>query len=440
MPQATRRVVRHRKVSLLAEGLYKALVGYVSAQVVASFVAACGCVFRQRLYPPAITLWAMVAQALSNGLSDRATVYRLAAHFGRQASPRSGAYCAARQRMPRALLRRATRYLAQQAPQHCSAIPGSRVFVLDGSNFTLADTPQNQARYPQPTSQAPGCGFPVLHFVALFDLATGCLVDLVCGSLKTGESRLARPLYRHLKPGDFLIIDRGFASYRVLATLHQRGVHVIARQHASRKNQLPLRGPLTDHQETWERPASTSGSCPSLPASLTVRVVSCLIQRRERLILNTLLDDTQISAQALCALYRRRWEIETALGHLKTTLGLDSVYPKRPRTARQALWAHALAYNFLCRLLLDASIEHGIPRDRLSLKAAADALTESRMLVIVVATEVHVWVIQAIARDQRAPRPDRNEPRVIKRRPKQYGYMTQPRDQLKLNPPRGKPK
>ena len=53
---------------------------------------------------------------------------------------------------------------------------GRRVRVVDGTGITLPDTPHNQAAYPQPGQQAPGCGFPVLKLVALMSLATGALV------------------------------------------------------------------------------------------------------------------------------------------------------------------------------------------------------------------------------------------------------------------------
>jgi hypothetical protein len=36
---------------------------------------------------------------------------------------------------------------------------GRRVRLVDGATVTLADTPENQAAYPQPSSQKPGLGF-----------------------------------------------------------------------------------------------------------------------------------------------------------------------------------------------------------------------------------------------------------------------------------------
>lgn len=441
MPRAARRVVRHQPVRLLAEGLYLALARYLPAAIVHQLVDTCGRLFRQRLFPPLITLWGMVSQALSDNLSDRAAVDRLAAYFGLDASPRSGAYCRARQRLPLALLKRAAKHVADNAPQHLAHLPGRRVYVLDGCHLTLADTPQNQALYPQPKAQKPGCGFPVLQFVALLDHATGCLVDLLWDSLAIHEARLARPLWDRLKPGDILLADRGFSSYGLLAALKARGVDVVIRQHHLRKNSAPSTGPLDDRWETWTRPRSIPPWWrAALPPSLSVRVVRYSLPNGQTLILNTFLDENQYPAKTLCDLYHTRWRIETVFGDLKTTLGLDSVYPKRPQTAQQLLWAHALAYNLVCCLLLDVSLVYGVSRSRLSFKAAADALAAGLALIVTAAIEVWAWVAERIARDLLPDRPDRVEPRVLKRRPKQYPLLTQPRAQLRLQNIRGKPK
>ena len=55
---------------------------------------------------------------------------------------------------------------------------------------TAPDTVENQAAYPQQSVQQPGCGFPIIHIVALLSLATGMLVRLGHGKLAPARSRL----------------------------------------------------------------------------------------------------------------------------------------------------------------------------------------------------------------------------------------------------------
>ena len=107
--------------------------------------------------------------------------------------------------------------------------------MVDASTTQLADTRKNQKRYPQPAAQKPGCGFPVLRFVALFSLTSGAILNVILGSLHHHDLRLLRGLWDQLKKGDILLGDRAYGEYTTLATGPQQGVDVVARLHARRK-------------------------------------------------------------------------------------------------------------------------------------------------------------------------------------------------------------
>src|SRR5204863_7167280 len=96
------------------------------------------------------------------------------------------AYVQARLRLPRERLEQALSATAQTADRRVGAVgqlQGRPVKVADGSTTQLPDTAHNQRRYPQPTSQKPGCGFPVLKFVALFSLARAAPPNALPGTL-----------------------------------------------------------------------------------------------------------------------------------------------------------------------------------------------------------------------------------------------------------------
>ena len=40
---------------------------------------------------------------------------------------------------------------------------GRRVLVVDGTSGTTPDTHENQQQWPQPKSQKPGCGWPLIN-------------------------------------------------------------------------------------------------------------------------------------------------------------------------------------------------------------------------------------------------------------------------------------
>ena len=50
-----------------------------------------------------------------------------------------------------------------------------RVYVYDGSAASMPDTPANQRGYPQPETQQPGLGFPLVRLGVAFSLACGAV-------------------------------------------------------------------------------------------------------------------------------------------------------------------------------------------------------------------------------------------------------------------------
>jgi hypothetical protein len=195
---------------------------------------------RQRLYPLAVTLKMFLTQCLSDDPSCR-TAVATAKERGwvpQVASPDTGAYCRARDHLSPSGLAALVERTGSTLENVCQPEQwwrGRRVRVVDSTGITLPDTPPNQAAYPQPSQQAPGCGFPVLKLVALMSLATGALVHYTCGTLADHDQPLFHRLWSTLAPGDVVLGDRIFGSFATMALLSQRGIDLVARRHAGRK-------------------------------------------------------------------------------------------------------------------------------------------------------------------------------------------------------------
>ena len=131
-----------------------------------------------RIYTPAITVWVFLAQILSTDHSCRDAVTQLIAWLvaaGKvTCSAATGAYCIARDKLPEMVCSNLARYVCkeveEQAPPEWNWL-GHRVLDVDGSTVTMADTPENQAEYPQQSTQAPGCGFPIMRILVVFVLS-----------------------------------------------------------------------------------------------------------------------------------------------------------------------------------------------------------------------------------------------------------------------------
>ena len=136
---------------------------------------------------------------------------------------------------------------------------GRRVLLVDGSTISLPDTPENQAEYPQSSSQAEGLGFPVMRVVALLSLATAMIHGLVigpCSGKETGETALIRQLFGLLKPGDVVVEDRYFGGWFMIALLPELNVEVVTRlhQHRTADCRRGRRLGADDHLVDWPKP------------------------------------------------------------------------------------------------------------------------------------------------------------------------------------------
>jgi hypothetical protein len=156
---------------------------------------------RERTFPPTETLSMFLAQVLSadgrcQQALDDVLVKRVVAGL-EPGSTDTGTYCKARARLPLSMVSTPARetgaLVAGETPPWWRW-RGRRVRRVDGTTMTLADTPENQAEYPQPASRKQGLGFPVLCLVVVLCLATGALIDAAMGPCEgkgSSESRVS---------------------------------------------------------------------------------------------------------------------------------------------------------------------------------------------------------------------------------------------------------
>ncbi|MFN6453008.1 MAG: hypothetical protein RM022_012490 [Nostoc sp. EfeVER01] len=102
----------------------------------------------------------------------------------------TSAYCQARARLPEKLLEKLFNYSAQSLEEKVTQENlwcGRNVLVIDGSTVSMPDTVENQKEYPQPSSQKPGCGFPMAKIGVIFSLVTGASVALCIAVMNTHD-------------------------------------------------------------------------------------------------------------------------------------------------------------------------------------------------------------------------------------------------------------
>jgi hypothetical protein len=229
---------------------------------------------------------------------------------------------------------------------------GLHAKLVDGFTFTMPDTPENQAAFPQNREQRPGVGLPIARACIVLSLATACACNLAVGPYEgkeTGESALLRQLLETFAPHDVAVFDRYYCSYMTLALLSLRGVHVCARRFERRRSDFRRGRRLGpgDHLITWTRPKRPPWMSPEpyaqIPETLTVREVQFQVsvpgyRVRTLTVITTLTDPALYSRADIAALYGFRWNVELDIRQIKQTLHLDHVRCKTPEMVRRELW------------------------------------------------------------------------------------------------------
>jgi hypothetical protein len=421
---------------------------------------------RERIFTPKVTFWAFLAQVLERGSPCRDALRRITAWWVCEQpqavapSAQTGAYCQARARLPEQVLTQIGTHLADRLERNVpteALWQGRRVKIIDGTTASMPDTAENQAEWPQPRSQKPGCGFPLVKLVGLFSQASGALLHLAEGHQRQHEIRLARQLWRHVEQGEVLLADRGFCSYQDLCTLAGRGADAVMRLHQARKADftqgLPL-GP-DDRLIVWHKPAQRPKGCTpeefaALPPSLSLRLVRYRVEipgfRTEEVILvTTLLDAVAFPVSALAELYGQRWSVELHFREIKTLLGLDVLRCRTPAMVRKEIAMHRIAYNLVRALMQRASLLHDVALARVSFKGTLDSLHHFADAIQALTghprrqQKLLDQLLLTIAADRLPERPNRVEPRAKKRRAKNYHLLTKPRREMRVPSHRNRP-
>lgn len=432
----------------------------LSEAMVKQALSAVGARWLDRIYSPLVTMWVFMGQVLSEDHSCRAAVASLIAHRvseGQKAcSALTGAYCQARKRLSEKLFSEVARQTGQTLDASASSDwlwKDRRVLVFDGSTVLMPDTPKNQADYPQNVAQKPGLGFPIARIAALFSLSCGAVVDLgICRYAGKGQSELGllRTMWDNFRQGDILLADSLMCAWTEIAMLKQRGGDYLCHLNSSNRSADFGRGKIIsidDHIVEWPKPkkpdAIDKKTYNTLPEFLRIRECRFKIEQtgfrcKEIIIATTLLDADEFTVNDLAGLYRARWHAELDLRSLKSVMQMDVLRCKTPELVRKEIWTHILAYNLIRTVMAQAATEHDIEPRSISFKGTLQTLEAFQPAIAILGqrdpvflTQLYEQLLVCVASHRVGNRPDRFEPRKIKRRHGKYDLLTKPRKEEK---------
>lgn len=433
----------------------------------ASFLRSLDKTKRQRHYGHIAIFWAWIAQVLELNSSCSRGVSFLQSWYSSQGLPvpygGTSAYCKARQRLPQTLLETVFKRVNQELSKTIQAEDlwcGLELKAIDGTNFSLMDTAENQGTYPQPTGQKEGCGFPSMGAIGLVNLSHGGIESLITTAWSTGEVKVATQLLKHLSEKDLLMADRAYCSYEYITRITtQRKGNILMRLHHARHKCLQWTEQETINENeclvTWTKPQQPKNSDLSkqqweaLAPTLKLRLIKMHYQARcgtvkELIVVTNLLDHHKYQGKELINLYARRWEIEVKFRDIKTTMGLEIIAVKSPQMAHKTLYIMMIAYNLIRYLMKQASQQIGEPSHHMSYKASLDLISSSQDNFKQVRGQpikrqkLKEELLELLTSKTLNIRPHRRQPRTIKRRPKPYQLLNKPRHEFKEIPHRGK--
>ncbi|MEM8732775.1 MAG: IS4 family transposase [Planctomycetota bacterium] len=415
--------------------------------------------WKDRIYTPLVTLWLFLSQVISADHSCRAAVARFVVQRVAQGhascSSRTGAYCQARKKLPEEFFSTIARGVGKKLERQSRdnwLWKGHRVLMFDGTTAVMPDTKGNRAAYPPTPSSRPGVGMPLARVGAVFSLTCGVVLDLATAKYAgkgQGEVTLLRQLSHVFSKGNVLLADSLMCNWRNLFEFQERGVHVVTRINKAHRKADFRKGKSLgkdDHLVQWPRPTIRSvdrKALSQMPTELTVRETRVHIRQpgfrtKVMVVVTTLLDPVRYSKEDLASLYRQRWNNELDIRSLKTDMQMECLRCKTPELVRKEIWTHVLAYNLTRSLMAEAASKNKILPRTISFKGTLQILEAFQALLSLtpirtaaVRIEMFKRLIEAVAEHRVADRPNRIEPRRLKRKYNRFDALSIPRDEAK---------
>jgi hypothetical protein len=376
---------------LAESGRAGVLAGLAGPGAIAAALAAAGHADeRVRLLPGAVTMQVLLGLCLFCGQGyDRvlAKVLPVAGPLGAASTvPTASALSAARARLGEAPVRALFEQAAAAGPP---APVGSFAFGLeltafDGTTLECGPGAELLAQFGAPTGAARG----MARVVTLVSVGTRRVAAAAIGSFHASEQELADRLAGSLAPGTLNLADRNFYSMRRWLTFAATGAHLLWRvKNDDRKFSGRVLTVLPDgsmlirlRESPWMRNKRRRDlgdpTAPGLPDTVarlvefdvTVTAAGGRTRVSRIRVLTTLLDHQAFPAEAICACYAERWQVEIAYLRIKKTLRGAGIRLRgtTPETARQEIWALLTVYNTLCDLAAQAAALEGIDPDEIS--------------------------------------------------------------------------
>jgi transposase len=274
--------------------------------------------------------------------------------------PTVGSMSKARSKMTVAMCRSFLAHLSASAtrglvtPRHVWR--GRTLYGVDGTWLVTRRSPDTLKHF-----RCPGGGgdteahHPRALMVAAVDLLRRVPLDFVVGRKGQGERTLIKDMVDSFVAGSVVVIDRGFPSRDLLASLLERDIDVVMRVSADTANSWKEFQPFLTGKAKTKR-------------TVIARLVERDRQRgrprkgtkKERMVILTTLSEADgFTRDEIVKIYGARWGIETAFREMKSFAGLEPLHTKTALGVEQEV-AAAMIWMTIASLLESTALD-GLP-------------------------------------------------------------------------------
>jgi len=413
---------------------------------------------RKSVYTEIVVFWAWLGQILLLNASCKKAVSMIRswclAHNMPVPKENNAAYCTARKRLRLEFLQSIfqhinevlTRRIRQEDRWHDLVVKS-----IDGTSVQLMDTLENQEVYPQPNTQKKGSGFPVMGVAAVLNHSHGGIEAFVTAHPHEHDHKTAHRLIDCFEKGDLALADTAYSSYELITRFTSKEVHSLMPVHQARKVDFRRGEKLGANERiyTWEKPKNqskrsnlTEDEWAEMSETLEIRIIRFWYEDKagkliRKHLVTTLLDAEKYPWEELVSLYLERWDIELRFRDIKTTMGFDSLNVKTPEMAHKSITMAMIGCNLIKAISQEAALDQGLPIRNISFKGVLDEVVSnssnfrSRVKHQQKRKGLYQNLIELSAEQYLNIRPFRREPRAIKKRPKPFPRLTQPRSEWK---------
>ena len=407
------------------------------------------------VYTNGVTLWLLILQRLGNGLSLEKAVSHVIAHdrdiFPDNKRVREGTlsenssgYYNAKKKLSLKTIHEFSSAICDYLGRMSEPVLGNqRVFIIDGTTFTLEPTPQLKRAFPPATNQHGESVWPIALLMVAHEMQTGCAllpqIDPMYGPKRSSEAEQARRIVRRLPKNSIVMADSGFGIFSVAYHTTQAGHDILFRLTTSRYKSLRKKakqiekGPYhQSHALIWEPSAKDRKSNPNLPedADVEIAIHKVALDNGKFLYLAATLEIDAISAGEL---YSRRYDVEFDIRDIKVTMDAENIRARSVTMVKKELMTSIVAYNLIAQFRRQAAKLAGIKPRRLSFTGVSTSFRDRLLLQKPQSLSEweNLYTLALISAGNRKL-PNRSKPRSYPRiahprRPKSTKFMKQQR-------------